>query len=158
MFHRFRYEAEFYPTLSRIPLHVRMKLDLTGLRISLKDWLAYSFAERVVLCHLPAESAEEKEAFAAYIDFLSRRYKGQPAGVTDVLDAVWCNPSEVPEPVAQKRASCFNTVTTEEWRRWQPHQRYALYKTATSKSQPEAFAAVLDELRDRAHLPLEADD
>jgi hypothetical protein len=34
-----------------------------------------------------------------------------------------------------------------EWRRWEPHQRYALYKTAISKSQPEAFADILDELR-----------
>jgi hypothetical protein len=41
----------------------------------------------------------------------------------------------------------LNTVTIEEWRRWQPLQRYALYKTAISKSQPEAFADVLDELR-----------
>jgi hypothetical protein len=34
-----------------------------------------------------------------------------------------------------------------EWRSWEPHQRYALYKTAISKSQPEAFADILAELR-----------
>jgi len=65
MFHHFRYEAEYYPTLSRLPLDVRMKLDVTGLKISLDDWLSFSFAERTVLCHLPCASDEEKSAFRA---------------------------------------------------------------------------------------------
>ncbi|MGH7794987.1 MAG: nitrate reductase associated protein [Candidatus Binatia bacterium] len=155
MFHRFRYEAESYPTLSRIPLHVRMKLDVTGLKISLKDWLACSFEDRSALCHLPIEGAEEKETFAAYVDFLSRRDKGQPVEVTDVLDSVLWDEADVPAPVAQKSASCFNTVTIEEWRGWQSYQRYALYKTAISKSQPEAFADVLDELRASSKLAAE---
>ena len=147
MFHTYRYEREFYPALSRLPLDVRMKLDLTGLKISLKDWLAFSFEERTVLCHLPIDRAEEKQAFAAYIDFLSHRYRGQPVEATQSLDPHLWNSSEVPEPVAQKSSSCFNTVMLVEWRRWEPHQRYALYNTAISKSQPEAFADILDELR-----------
>lgn len=147
MFHRFRYEAEFYPSLSRIPLGVRMKLDLAGLKISLKDWLACSFEERAVLCHLPIHSAEEMQAFAAYVDFLCRKYRGEAAQVTAPLDSVLWDPSAIPEPVAQKSAACFNTVMLAEWQRWEAHQRYALYKTAISESQPEAFAGILDELR-----------
>ena len=147
MFHRFRYEAEFYPSLSRIPLDVRMKLDLAGLKISLKDWLVCSFEERTVLCHLPLNSAEEKQAFAAYIDFLSRKYIDEPVETTDALDSGLWTSSKIPEAVAQKSASCFNTVMLAEWQHWEAHQRYALYKTAISKSQPEAFADILDELR-----------
>jgi hypothetical protein len=147
MFHRFRHEAEFYPSLSRIPLDVRMKLDLAGLKISLKDWLACSFEERTVLCHLPVNDTEEKQAFAAYADFLCRKYRGEAVEVTAPLSSVLWDPSAIPEPVAQKSASCFNTVMLAEWQHWQAHQRYALYKTAVSKSQPEAFADILDELR-----------
>src|SRR5437879_13659951 len=83
MFHHFRYEAEYYPTLSRLPLDVRMKLDVTGLKISLDDWLSFSFAERTVLCHLPCASDEEKSAFRAYLDFLSLKYRGAPVAVTE---------------------------------------------------------------------------
>jgi hypothetical protein len=36
----------------------------------------------------------------------------------------------------------------EEWKRWKFHQRYALYKTALSQSEPEQFFAVLKELRE----------
>lgn len=147
MFHRYRYEAEFYPALSRIPLDVRMKLDLTGLNISLRDWLTCSVEERAALCHLPIDSVEEKQAFTAYLDFLCRKNSGEPVENTEVLDAVLWSAAEVPAAVAQKSASCFNTVMLAEWQKWEPHQRYALYKTAISKSQPEAFADILDELR-----------
>jgi len=148
MFHRFRYEAEFYPTLSRLPLHVRMKLDIAGVKISLKDWLAYSFEERSVLCHLPVESAEECRVFAAYLDFLSRKYQGKPVEITEAMDSALWDGAQVPEPVAQKSAACSNTVDLSEWRSWQAHQRHALYKTAISKNQPEAFGGVLEELRE----------
>jgi hypothetical protein len=147
MFHRFRYEVEFYPALSRIPLHVRMKLDLTGIKISLKDWLACALEERAALCHMPIDSEEERHVFTAYLDFLRRKYQGQQAEVTERLDSSRWQASEVPRAVAQKSAACFNTIELAEWQRWLPHQRYALYKMAVSKSQPEAFADILDELR-----------
>jgi hypothetical protein len=147
MFHRYRYEAEFYPMLNRIPLDVRMKLDLTGIKISLKDWLTCGIEERAVLCHLPVNTAEERQVFAAYLGFLSCKYRGQPAELTEVLDSNLWNSSEVPAPVTQKTASCFTNIMLDEWQTWEPHQRYALYKTAISKSQPEAFADILDELR-----------
>jgi len=148
MFHRFRYEAEFYPTLSRLPLDVRRKLDLAGLKISLKDWLAYGFEERSVLCHLPVESAEERRVFTVYLDFLSRKYRGMPIEITEAMDSARWDAAQVPAPVAQKSAACSRIVSPAEWRGWKEHQRYALYKTATSKKQPEAFAGVLDELRE----------
>lgn len=147
MFHRFRYEAEFYPSLSRIPLHVRMKLDLTGVKISLKDWLAWNLEERAALCHLPIESEEEQHIFADYIDFLCRRYRDKRAESAERLDCARWNVGGIPPEVARKSAACLNTVTLSEWQSWEPHQRYALYKTAVSKSQPEAFADILDELR-----------
>lgn len=147
MFHRFRYEAEYYPSLSRVPLHVRMKLDSTGLKISLQDWLACAEEERAALCHLPIESDEERRIFSAYVDFLCRKHRGRPAALGAQLDRELWGPREIPREVAQRSAACFNSVTMSEWQSWEPHQRYALYKTAVSKSQPEAFADILDELR-----------
>ncbi|HEX7231145.1 MAG TPA: nitrate reductase associated protein [Candidatus Binatia bacterium] len=148
MFHRFRYEAEFYPSLSRIPLHVRMKLDLTGIRISLKDWLAFDFAERAALCHLPCRLADERQAFAGYLDFLSRKYCGTPVVMTDGLDSALWNKARVPEAVRKKSADSLKAITAEEWSNWRFHQRYALYKTAISQSQPDAFSQLLEQLRD----------
>jgi hypothetical protein len=148
MFYRFNYEAEFYPALSRLPLHVRMKLDLIGVKISLKNWLAFSFEERTVLCHLPVETAEEKQAFRVYLNFLSQKNRGEPAAITAALSSSLWNAAEVPQPVIQKSESCAPVVTLTEWARWREYERYALYKTAISNSQPEAFEQVLTQLRD----------
>ena len=149
MFYRYRYETEIYPALSRIPLHVRMKLDLTGLKISLKDWLAFSLEERLALCHLPVKTDEEKKAFLSYLDFLSRKYVGEPAGKTSLIhDPPWENTDRVPESVVAKSSENGGPVRPEEWRRWDSCQRYALYKLSISKNEPEQFAAVLKEFRE----------
>jgi hypothetical protein len=149
MFHYFRHEAEFYPTLSRLPLLVRMKLDLTGLTISLKDWLAFSLEERNVLCHFPIDTQEERRVFMVYLDFLCRKYKGAPAALGDAADGSrWGASSPVPQAVAEKSSQTGLPIGPAEWAAWQSYQRYALYKTAISKSEPHAFFEVLNELRE----------
>ena len=148
MFYRFAYESEFYPALNRVPMSVRMKLDLTGGKISLDDWLAFSFEERTALCHLPVETKEEKEVFVSYLDFLSRKYCGRAMDLTQALDSsLWDDLAQVPPDVAAKSAVRGCEVTREEWECWKFHERYALYKTAIAKRDTEAFFALLRELR-----------
>ena len=150
MFHRYQYEAEFYPTLSRLPLDVRRKLDLTGIKLSLKDWQAFSIEERTILCHLPVDTADEAQALSQYIDFLSRRYFGKAMEKTAPLDPMLWQPASVPQTVIERSAVIDQPVTPNEWRQWPSHDRYALYKAAVSQSQPEAFEPVLRQLRSRA--------
>ena len=149
MFHRYQHESDIYPLLTRIPLHVRMKLDLTGIKISLQDWLAFGVEERIVLCHLPIETEEEKQVFSGYLDFLSRKHRGGPVPTTSAMsNSLWDSVHQVPEPIAAKSAAQATPVTLAEWQRWKSHQRYALYKTALSNSEPEHFFALLKELRE----------
>ncbi|MGZ8485614.1 MAG: nitrate reductase associated protein [Candidatus Binatia bacterium] len=150
MFHRYDYEAEYYPSLSRLPLDLRRKLDLSGIKLSLKDWLAISLEERIVLCHLPCDNVEERQTFALYLDFLARKYHGKPTDKTHAMDSGQWSESAVPGAVAQRSAATGQAVTPIEWRRWHSHHRYALYKTATSNNQPEAFERVLQQLRQLA--------
>ncbi len=148
MFYHFRCESEFYPTLSRLPYHMRMKLDLAGVKFSLKDWLAFSFEERMVLCHFPIDTEDEWQAFIAYLEFLSRKYLGAPLVLTAPVNRLlWDTMDPIPELVAAKSAARNQSVTREEWTRWNSCYRYALYKTAISKNEPEAFYDLLGELR-----------
>ena len=148
MFYRFDYEAAYYPNLDRLPLHVRMKLDLTGVKLSLKDWLAFHIEERIVICHLPVEDEDEKQAFRKYLNFLSQQYCGAPAKMLPPMDPFsWAISDRVPGPVLEQSSGNGKAVTLEEWTNWASHQRYALYKTAVSRSEPEKFFAVLEQLR-----------
>jgi hypothetical protein len=147
MFYRFHYEKAFYPNLDRLPLHVRMKLDLAGIKLSLKQWLAFHIEERNAICHLPIEQEEEKQAFKDYVNFLSRRYCHAPAQELPPMEPLWEFSDHVPAPVRERSGDNGKAVTLDEWIGWASHQRYALYKTAVSKSEPENFFAVLGELR-----------
>lgn len=149
MFYRYRFESEVYPTLSRIPLHVRMKLDLTGVKISLKSWLAFSLEERNVLCHLPVETDEERRVFSSYLNLLSRRYFGEDAALdSPVPDPPWEELARIPDPVQARGKETDKAVTVEEWSRWDLGQRYALFKLSISKNEPEVFFAALKEFRE----------
>ncbi len=145
MFYRFEFEAAFYPALERVPFHVRMKLDLAGVRVSLNTWRAFSMEERRVLCHLPADTDEEKEVFAAFLSALAPARAGVEAERCPPLDAdEWA----VPETVAVRSEAEGVRVTPAEWSRWAGHERYALHKTALSKD-PTLFQQALKELRQR---------
>lgn len=148
MFYRFEFEAAFYPALERVPFHVRMKLDLAGVRVSLNTWRAFGLEERRVLCHLPADTDEEKEVFAAFLSALAQARAGVEAERCPALDAdEWAAPA-VPETVGVRSEAEGVRVTPAEWSRWAGHERYALYKTALSKD-PQLFRQALKELRQR---------
>ena len=146
MFYQYRFESEIYPELSRIPLHVRMKLDLTGVKMSLKTWLAFSLEERAALCHLPVETDEEKRAFTSYADDLSLRYFGEKAKlVPPVTEMPWEDQDRIPDSVAAKGREVGHPVTPADWRAWNRYQRYALIKLSVSNNEPEQFAQALKE-------------
>ena len=154
MFYRYSYESEIYPDLSRVPLHVRMKLDLTGVKISLKGWLAFSLEERWVLCHLPVETEEEKKNFSSYLDFLSHRYFGEKVAlVPPVTGPPWEDPSCIPASVQDMSQETGRPITLQEWSRWNIYQRYALCKLSTSKNEPEEFSGLLSEFHEETSKP-----
>jgi hypothetical protein len=59
VYRRFDFEGDIHATLSCVPLVVRRKLDLAGLKISLAGWQALSRAERLALCHMPADTNDD---------------------------------------------------------------------------------------------------
>ena len=148
MFYRFEFEAAFYPALERLPFHVRMKLDLAGVRVSLKTWRAFSLEERRALCHLPADTDEEKDVFAAFLSALARARAGVEAERCPALDPDEWSAAAMPETVGVRSEAEGVRVTPAEWSRWAGHERYALYKTALSKD-PQLFRQALREMRQR---------
>ena len=148
MFYRFEFEAAFYPALERLPFHVRMKLDVAGIRVSLNTWRAFSLEERWALCHLPADTDEEKDVFAAFLSALAQARAGVEAERCPALDVDEWAAAGVPETVGGRSETGGVRVTPAEWSRWAGHERYALYKTALSKG-PQLFRQALREMRQR---------
>jgi hypothetical protein len=150
MFHLFEHEAELLPELNRLPLYARMKLDIAGIKVSLNHWLGFALEERRVICHLPIESGDELMTFVQYINFLCKSHNGCAAQTLPPLSpTLWNTPHPIPNPVLDVSRESGRAIELDEWARWQSYERYALYKTAASKNEPEKFFAVLAELRRR---------
>ena len=92
------------------------------------------------------ESDEECQVLVNYLDFLSRKYRGESIGLIEPMDRSLWTSSSVPQAVSQKSAALARAVKLDQWQHWQSHDRYALYKTAIAKNQPEAFEQVLSQL------------
>jgi hypothetical protein len=82
------------------------------------------------------------------LSFLSQQHCGAPAKTVPPMDpSLWEIPGRVPAVVLEQSERNGKAVSPEEWMEWASYQRYALYKTAVSRSEPEKFFAVLDQLR-----------
>ncbi|NIO06854.1 MAG: nitrate reductase associated protein [Deltaproteobacteria bacterium] len=149
MFNRYQFEADVYKSLDQMPLEVRMKLDETGAKISLKDWLSFSQEERLGLCNLPVEAEEGGGDFVSYLLVLIRKYRGETLELArPPLELPWYNPAEVPDPVLQRSREFAQPISPDEWAQLDVFQRYALIKLSVSKNEPERFRAALEEFRE----------
>lgn len=129
MFRRFDFEKELYETLELIPLSVRRKLDLAGVKLHLKEWQALSRVERLVICHFPAGSAEERDVLAAFLRDAVKSRAGtelatiKPAAHDDSPDA-----GQAPPDVARLIAELG--LPEKRWSLLDPDERFALAKLA----------------------------
>ncbi|MGD1026416.1 nitrate reductase associated protein [Candidatus Binatus soli] len=146
MFRRFDFEKELYETLEFIPLSVRRKLDLAGVKLHLKEWQALSRVERLVICHFPAGSPEERDVLAAFLREAVKRRAGtdvgtmKPAAHDDAPDA-----GQVPPDVARLIAELG--LPEKRWSLLDPDERFALAKMARGGA--DKFMSAWSEFADK---------
>jgi hypothetical protein len=140
MYLRFAFEGDVHETLATIPLAVRRKLDLAGLKLSLAGWTALSRAERLAVCHLPVDSGVDLEVYREALRGFAER-AGHPVVALDSgpVDAASWGPARVPAAVAAR-------VSEKDWARLSDEARYALVKLGEPRRGPEKLALALAEL------------
>lgn len=139
MFRRFDFEKEIYPTLEFVPMSVRRKLDLVGVKLHLNQWQALSRAERLIVCHFPAESPEECTVLADFLrEAVKRRADAELKTITptphDRADKAEKAPPEVTELAAKLK------LPEMRWSLFDPDERFALNKLARGETDKFARA------------------
>jgi len=141
MYLRFAFEGDVHETLQTIPLAVRRKLDLSGLKLSLAGWTALSRAERLAVCHLPVDAPADlevyREALRGFADRAGHPVTPLESGPAD--PASW-GAAQVPATIAGR-------VDAREWSGLPDEARYVLLKLADPKRDPAKFNLALLELR-----------
>ena len=143
MYLRFEFEGDLHRTLEFIPLAVRRKMDLAGLKLSLAAWTAMTRAERLAVCHLPVEGPEDLDVYReALAGFAARA--GHPAAPLEggALDGSAWAAARVPDTVAARAKA----LTPARWKALSDEARYVLWRLAETRRGPEKLDAALREL------------
>lgn len=143
----FDFESDFAGSLRCIPMIVRQKLDIVGIKLSLRQWSRFTREERGGLTDLVCESSDEQAAYRALVLRLVDLRSDEPPGwlaaknLEDWQDARW-----MPEAVkVQAAADGAPPPTQQQWAELTPLQRFALVKLARSKHENENFLPAMKE-------------
>jgi len=128
--HFFDFETDLERTLVYIPLSVRRKLDLCGLKVSLDQWQALPAEAKSQVLTAPCDSAEEIERLRDELRRLVRLHRGEAVTETSRADFEWRSP-EVPEQVQRALQELGLTpLQSSAWSAMTELQRYALVKVS----------------------------
>ncbi len=144
MYLRLELEGDLHRTLEFIPLAVRRKLDLAGLKLSLKAWTAMARSERLAICHLPVDGPGDLEVYREALAAFAER-AGHPVAPLEggPLDGSAWGAARIPESVAARAPK----LLLAQWSALPEEARYVLFRLAEPRRAPDKLNAALRELR-----------
>src|SRR5271170_7230074 len=134
----FSFERELYATLDLIPLTVRRKLDLAGVKLSLAGWQALPIADRRALADATVDDGASVASFAAML-----RAGALRAGASlEPLPPAGAPPWRSPTVPVTLRAQLDDAT----WAGLDDEARYTLLTLSEKRRDPERLGAALVEL------------
>lgn len=125
----FGFERDFAGELKCIPMISRLKLDRCGVKLSLKQWNKFAFADRQRLGALPCDTIDEIDSYGNEVVVLLAGI-GETASRFQIdLTPAWETASGVPRQVTDCAvAAGLRPPADREWTRLTPLQRFVLIK------------------------------
>jgi hypothetical protein len=145
MYRRFALEGEeMHVSLSCVPLTVRRKLDLAELKISLAGWQTLSREERLALCHLPVDGEGDLDVYREVLKGFAARagVPLTPLGGGPVSPSDW-SADRVQARLKDRLGETFDAARLGAL---DEEARYALFKLADPKREPDKLRAAVREL------------
>jgi hypothetical protein len=143
----FDFESDFAASLRCIPMAVRFKLDLAGIKLSLRQWSRFGREERARLLVLPCEASSEVTLYHARLIRLIETLCDEPVKTLAAEAApLWDHVDAVP-PALQVYAAGqgVRAPTRRQWAGLTLLQRFALIKLTREKHENANFVPALRE-------------
>ena len=144
----FEFESDFVDSLRCIPMLVRYKLDVCGIKLKLEQWNHFNAADRQQLatqdCTTPEEVAKYRQDLCELIEV-----RTQTPAVEIAVDEHpdWMNLDTIPASVQEKTESVGTILQMGQWRSLTPLQRFALIKLSRSSHENRNFEPALREFK-----------
>ena len=143
MMRKFKFEAEVYESLTASRWR-RTKLDALGIKLHLAQWEQLGRGERLMVCHAPVDSEEERSALRTFIEEAVLSRTGSPAKILPDDARQSANPPSHPPPALTRHArACGVELDNRAWAALDHDQRYAnqARRRGGTESQPRARAS-----------------
>ena len=125
----FAFEADFMGSWRCIPLCVRRKLDLSGIKLKLRHWLALDQGERQQLVDWPDGPGDLRD-FAVHLKQRTADMGDGPVGELPVPPLPPWQRSQPPAGVTAALDAVGQTMHQGQWQRLSELERFALCKLA----------------------------
>jgi hypothetical protein len=146
MIRKFMFETEIYESLNCLPMAARRKLDAAGIKLHLAQWEQFGRGERLMICHAPADSDEERSALRTFIEEVALVRTGSPAKILPDDARRSANPPDHPPQVLAQHARGFGfDLDDTAWAALDDDQRYALIKLGDSERPSHNLELALQE-------------
>ncbi|PZQ56360.1 MAG: hypothetical protein DI570_21135 [Phenylobacterium zucineum] len=145
--HLFAFEDDFVATLRCIPMAVRLKLDRSGIKLTLRQWSRFTPEDRRSLLNLPCASGAEVDAYRGRLIALVAERAGEDARpLPEPPSALWEAAGETPPVVTDyARTVGVPPPTGGQWRRLSELQRFVLVKLTRDNHDNVNFVPALRE-------------
>jgi hypothetical protein len=146
MIRKFKFEADVYESLNCLPMAARRKLDALGIKIHLAQWERFGRGERLMICHAPAGTDEERSALRTFIEEIAIARTGSPPTVLPEEKRQSAYPPAHPPLmlIQNARASRFE-LDDAAWAALDDDQRYALIKLGDVETPSHNLGPALQE-------------
>ncbi|MBP5971339.1 nitrate reductase associated protein [Brasilonema sp. CT11] len=142
----FEFEADFVDSLRCIPMQVRQKLDISGIKLKLSDWSHLTKADREALVELPCSTESEIQTYKEYLQNLILQRTGTLAAELLIeLHPAWLDVKSVPTNLQEKAREFGVTLSPQQWAELTSLQRFALIKLSRPGHENQNFPKALKE-------------
>lgn len=141
----FKFEEDFMEENVRcIPMVVRFKLDLAGIKLKLGEWGRFHPTERIELALLPVTNTIETAEYRTYLINLIHIYTGKNATEFAVdMQPAWNNLAQIPQMLIEKSTELNLEISISQWQNLSNIQRFALLKLCRSGHENMNFPKAL---------------
>ncbi|HEY0686743.1 MAG TPA: nitrate reductase associated protein [Steroidobacter sp.] len=143
----FQFEKDFAGALYCIPMVVRRKLDLAGVKVSLKQWNRFALEEREQMVAQRCETPNEIDDYARYVVGVIENRTSEPAQLLERdAGADWNDGSTVPQRVIDYSIERdVSPPTPAQWAALTPLQRFSIFKLTRPGHTNENFVPAMRE-------------
>ncbi len=127
-------------------MQVRLKLDVSGVKLQVSQWQLLSRSERDILADLPCTTDDQLMQFRETVKRMALERSGTPASVLPIeANPPWKDRTVIPARLQEKALEFGCALKLEQWAALTSLQRFALIKLVRPGHENRNFVPALRE-------------